>query len=166
MRVRPQLLVTVLGGLVAACQTTTTSLPPSATVVNTDVADVADVADMDAAMLEAKAAAQRSLPLFRRRLEAERSFESVSGVRVVDDGSNFWLESVQFRGDTVSGLVDGPVDAVRVRTVPTAAIVDWVIVDRDGVHGGYTLRLERMRLTPEAQRIFDQELGAVFLPLP
>jgi uncharacterized protein YegJ (DUF2314 family) len=124
------------------------------------------VASIDQAMTEAASAAQRSLPLFRRRLEQETGLEAVYGVRIVEHGTTVWLESVQFRDDDVSGLVDAPTDARRVRTVAQTAIVDWVIVDHDGIHGGYTLRLERERLTPDEQRIFDSELGAVFLPLP
>jgi hypothetical protein len=154
----------------AGCATTTSGPVGSPTVIDPAVAAVAVVDAADAAMAEAASAAQRSLPLFRRRLEQERGLEAVYGVRIVDDGATVWLESVQFRGDTVSGLVDGAVDGAvdgpRVRTVSSASIIDWVIVDHDGIHGGYTLRLERARLTPDEQRVFDRELGAVFLPLP
>jgi uncharacterized protein YegJ (DUF2314 family) len=131
------------------------------------------VAAADQALREATAAAQRSLPGFRRRVEAETGLDTVYGVRVRWNGGTEWLESVEFRGTKVSGIVDGHATAPTakgppwlVRTVPSTDIIDWVIVDDDGLHGGYTLRLERDRLSPADQQAFDRDLGAPLLPLP
>jgi uncharacterized protein YegJ (DUF2314 family) len=127
----------------------------------------------DEALREATAAAQRSLPSFRRRVEAETGLETVYGVRIRWNDTTEWLESIEFRGAKVSGIVDGHATAPTpkgppwlVRTVPTTDIIDWVIVDDDGLHGGYTLRLERDRLSPADRQAFDRDLGAPLLPLP
>lgn len=154
--------------LLSACPATplSTVTPPALT---TGAADLA--------WRDAVAGAQRSLPAFRGRLEKETGLDTVYGVRVAlkqgtGEGTE-WLESVEFRGDKVSGIVDGhaTVPTVKgppwlVRTVPSGDIVDWLIVDDDGLHGGYTLRLERERLSPADQQLFDRDLGTRFLPLP
>ena len=50
--------------------------------------------------------------------------------------------------------------------MPSDDIVDGLLVDDDGLHGGYTLRLERERLSPADQEAFDRDLCAAMLPLP
>jgi len=161
----PLLLVSSLLALVTGC--------PASTAPSTTAPPPLTVAAAELAMREATAAAQRSLPEFRRRLAAETGLDSVYGVRVAWQGTTEWLESVEFRGSNVSGIVDGHATEPTmrgppwlVRTVPSTDIVDWLIVDEDGLHGGYTLRLERARLSPADQVAFDRDLGARLLPLP
>jgi hypothetical protein len=166
MSLRPVLLaVGLLGPWLPAC--------PASTAASTTPPPALTAAAADLAMREATAAAQRSLPAFRGRLEKETGLDTVYGVRVNWNGTTEWLESVEFRGTNVSGIVDGHATEPTmrgppwtVRTVPSTEIVDWLILDDDGLHGGYTLRLERDRLSPADQAAFDRDLGARFLPLP
>jgi hypothetical protein len=155
----------VVAALAVACPTSTGASSAAPAPLTAAAAELA--------LRESTAAAQRSLPAFRRRLEAETGLDTVYGVRVAWQGTTEWLESVEFRGDKVSGIVDGHATEPTmrgppwlVRTVLSTDIVDWLIVDDEGLHGGYTLRVERARLSPADQAIFDRDLGTRFLPLP
>jgi uncharacterized protein YegJ (DUF2314 family) len=80
-----------------------------------------------------------------------------------------WTEPVDYynRVFTVR-ILDGltlntGLHAEQFANVPAEDILDWIIVESDGtVLGGYTLRLEYERMTPEQQKEYRENTGYNF----
>ena len=53
----------------------------------------------------------------------------------------------------------------RLVEVDPKDVLDWMILEKDGsVTGGYTLRIEYQRMTPEQQKRYDEVTGYKFKP--
>ena len=80
-----------------------------------------------------------------------------------------WTEPVDYYNNVFTvRMLDGltlntGLHAEQFAEVPMSNILDWMIVESDGhVLGGYTLRLEYERMTPEEQKQYRKNTGYKF----
>lgn len=122
----------------------------------------------------AVAQARSSLPVFWTALWSSTSATAVFGVLLDGPGGAcvgdvderaVWLETVQRRGDVVSGIVDSASvggGGGRVVSGDIDDVCDWVIADGDVIEGAFTLRQKRAGMSAEEQAAFDQSVGGHF----
>jgi uncharacterized protein YegJ (DUF2314 family) len=129
---------------------------------------------LDEEMTVAVRQAQDTLYVLRQALLAPKpsyKFLSVK-VRFVSAGGvieDMWTEPV-YLSDTnyVVRLVEGVTLKLGAHPdhlveVAPRDVLDWMIVQKDGsVFGGYTLRIEYQRMTPEQQKRYDEVTGYKF----
>jgi uncharacterized protein YegJ (DUF2314 family) len=141
-----------------------TSCSPS--VVNTPITDE----EYEAAVQQAHG----TMDILLRSLLAPNPTYRFVGVKARFFGKNVefedhWTEPVDYynNGFTVR-ILDGltlnnGLHAEQLAEVPIKNILDWIIVETDGnVLGGYTLRLEYERMTPEEQKKYRENTGYKF----
>ncbi len=80
-----------------------------------------------------------------------------------------WTEPIDYYNNVFTvRILDGltlntGLHAEQFVEVPAENILDWIIVESDGnVLGGYTLRLEYERMTPEEQKQYRENTGYKF----
>ena len=85
------------------------------------------------------------------------------------DIEDMWTEPVDFSDSNyVVRLVEGVTLELgahpdRLVEVAPKNVLDWMIVEKDGsVFGGYTLRIEYQRMTPDQQKRYDEVTGYKF----
>jgi len=117
---------------------------------------------MEAAILEAKANFKQFIEAFCNPTERQRSFL----VKVVfDEGEkreHIWLADLDFISGKPSGVVANEPKLPSLRFMERVEfepshISDWMYVDDGYLVGGYTTRVIRERMTPEARKAYDAE---------
>lgn len=156
-------IVFVLGFLLlVACQ------PATPTPVS-----ISKFTDPDEELTQAVRQAQDSLYVLRQEFLAPRKPYSMISVKVrfESDGAveDMWTEPVFILDNVYTvRMVEGVtleqgIHPERLLDVKPQDIVDWMIMEEDGtVHGGYTIRLEYERMTPEQQKKFLEVTGYKF----
>lgn len=149
--------------IVAAC----TPSGPTPTPIST-------LAGLDEEMTVAVRQAQDTLYILRQALLAPKPSYKFLSVKVRFTSTNgniedMWTEPVDFSdANYVVRMVEGvtlDLGAHPDRLVEVAPkdVLDWVIVEKDGsVFGGYTLRIEYQRMTPDQQKRYDEVTGYKF----
>jgi uncharacterized protein YegJ (DUF2314 family) len=129
--------------------------------------------DADQEFAEAVQQAQNTLPTFRQAFLAPKSSYKMIGLKIRFAGQgkveDMWTEPVLILDNTYTvRMVEGVtlekgIHPDRLLDVKLQDIVDWMILQDDGkVIGGYTLRLEYERLTPEEQKKYLERTGYRF----
>jgi uncharacterized protein YegJ (DUF2314 family) len=158
LQLKSFLIVCVLFG--ASCT------PPAPTPTST-------FTDPDAEFQEAVRKAQGTLHILRQGLLAPKPSYAFLSLKVrfeSEDGTeDMWTEAVFFMGDTYTvRMVEGVTLETgahpdRLVEVQSEEVLDWMIKEDDGtVIGGYTLRLEYERMSPEQQKRFHEVTGYKF----
>jgi uncharacterized protein YegJ (DUF2314 family) len=134
---------------------------------------ISTLANMDEEMTVAVRQAQDTLYILRQAMLAPKpsyKFLSVK-VRFVSNGDieDMWTEPIDFSDNKYTvRMVEGVTLELgahpdRLVEVPPHDVLDWMILEKDGsVFGGYTLRIEYQRLTPEQQKRYDEVTGYKF----
>ena len=133
------------------------------------------LAGMDEEMTRAVRQAQSTLYVLRQAMLARKpSYKLLSiKVRFISNGmiEDMWTEPIDFSGDKYTvRMVEGVTIELgahpdRFVEVDPKNVLDWMILEKDGsVFGGYTLRIEYQRLTPEQQKRYEEVTGYKFQP--
>jgi uncharacterized protein YegJ (DUF2314 family) len=126
--------------------------------------------DPDQEFEKAVRQAQDTLYVLRQAFLAPKpsySFMSVKVRFVTDEGTeDMWTEPVDLLDNIYTvRMVEGVTLKLkahpdRLVEVSPEEIIDWMILEKDGtVLGGYTLRLEYQRLSPEEQKKYKERTG-------
>jgi uncharacterized protein YegJ (DUF2314 family) len=111
--------------------------------------------------------------LFRAMIAPDPTHRFV-GVKARFEGRDIrfedhWTEPVDYYNNVFTvRILDGltlntGLHAEQFANIPAEDILDWIIVESDGnVLGGYTLRLEYDRMTPEQQKEYRENTGYKF----
>jgi uncharacterized protein YegJ (DUF2314 family) len=130
--------------------------------------------DPDQELVAAVSQAQSTLYMLRGALIAPRPSNVFLGVKVrftSSDGrtEDMWTEPVYIlEGMYTVRMIEGVTlqkgaHPDRFVEVNPKRILDWMIKEKDGtVHGGYTLRLDFKRMTPEQQKKYLEVTGYKF----
>ena len=129
--------------------------------------------DPDPEFQEAVRQAQGTLHILRQALLAPKPSYTFLSLKVrftSEHGTeDMWTEAVFFMGDTYTvRMVEGVTLETgahpdRLVEVKSDEVLDWMIKEKDGtVIGGYTLRLEYERMSPEQQKRFREVTGYKF----
>jgi uncharacterized protein YegJ (DUF2314 family) len=127
-----------------------------------------DDPEMNAAMREARA----TLPEFEKRLKQPpptQEYISLKG-RFEEDGhvEHMWLEDVQITPQGYRGkLGNRPVYIQSIGEgseveVTRAKVSDWMAIDAGKLVGGYTVRVQRARMSDAERAQFDASFGVEF----
>jgi len=134
---------------------------------------ISTLANMDEEMTVAVRQAQDTLYILRQAMLAPKpsyKFLSVK-VRFVSNGDieDMWTEPIDFSDNKYTvRMLEGVTLELgahpdRLVEVTPNDVLDWMILEKDGsVFGGYTLRIEYQRLTPEQQKRYDEVTGYKF----
>ena len=129
---------------------------------------------LDEEMTVAVRQAQDTLYILRQALLAPKPSYKFLSVKVRfgssgGDIEDLWTEPVDLsEGNYVVRLVEGVTLELgahpdRLVEVAPKDVLDWMIVEKDGsVFGGYTLRIEYQRMTPQQQKRYDEVTGYKF----
>lgn len=135
---------------------------------------IATLAGMDEEMTLAVRQAQDTLYVLRQAMLAPKpSYQFMSlKVRFTSSGGDIedmWTEAVDLSDNKyIVRMVEGVTleqgaHPDRLVEVPPKDVLDWMIVEKDGsVFGGYTLRIEYQRMTPDQQKRYDEVTGYKF----
>jgi uncharacterized protein YegJ (DUF2314 family) len=134
---------------------------------------ISTLANMDEEMTVAVRQAQDTLYILRQAMLAPKpSYKLLSvKVRFVSNGDieDMWTEPIDFSDEKYTvRMVEGvtlELGAHPDRLVEVAPndVLDWMILEKDGsVFGGYTLRIEYQRMTPQQQKRYDEVTGYKF----
>jgi uncharacterized protein YegJ (DUF2314 family) len=126
--------------------------------------------DPDQEFEKAVRQAQDTLYVLRQAFLAPKpsySFMSVKVRFITDEGTeDMWTEPVDLLDNVYTvRMVEGVTLKLkahpdRLVEVSPQEIIDWMILEKDGtVLGGYTLRLEYQRLSPEEQKKYKERTG-------
>ena len=127
----------------------------------------------DEELAEAIRQAQETLHIWRQEFLAPKKAYSITSLKVrfgeegeIDD---MWTEPLYILDDTytvrmVEGVtVEQGIHPNRLVDVKLEDIIDWMLLEEDGtLTGGYTLRLEYKRMTPEQQKRYIEITGIRF----
>ena len=91
-------------------------------------------------------------------------------VRIEDEGvvEHVWLVDLRYQGGMIYGaLGNEPLQLENWRLgdaamVDPSEITDWLLIDENGLQGGYTLRASRERMTPQERERFDADFATHF----
>jgi uncharacterized protein YegJ (DUF2314 family) len=130
---------------------------------------------LDEEMTKAVRQAQSTLYVLRRAMLAPKpSYKFLSiKVRFASNGTieDMWTEPIDFSGDKYTvRMVEGVTIELGAHPdhlveVDPKDVLDWMILEKDGsVFGGYTLRIEYQRMTPEQKKRYDEVTGYKFQP--
>jgi uncharacterized protein YegJ (DUF2314 family) len=147
---------------VASCAPTAPTSTPISTLAN-----------MDEEMTVAVKQAQDTLYILRQAMLAPKPSYKFLSVKVRfgsnGDIEDMWTEPIDFSDNKYTvRMVEGvtlELGAHPDRLVEVASndVLDWMILEKDGsVFGGYTLRIEYQRMTPEQQKRYDEVTGYKF----
>jgi len=131
------------------------------------------LANLDEEMTVAVRQAQDTLYILRQAMLAPKpsyKFLSVK-VRFVSNGNieDMWTEPIDFSDNKYTvRMVEGVTLELgahpdRLVEVAPKDVLDWMILEKDGsVFGGYTLRIEYQRMSPEQQKRYNEVTGYKF----
>jgi uncharacterized protein YegJ (DUF2314 family) len=126
--------------------------------------------DPDAEFAVAVRQAQDTLHIFRHEFFNPKSSYEYMSVKVrfanKDGVEDIWANPVDMDGDIfIVQMWEGVTLELKAHPdryieIPEERIIDWMILDNEGtVFGGYTLRLDFERLSPEEQKVYRQNTG-------
>jgi uncharacterized protein YegJ (DUF2314 family) len=120
--------------------------------------------------------ARSSLPVFRLRMKsASKSSFSMVKTRVVDGGEAMmmWLNNVKEHGLDFHGTIFEIPSTWKnhkvgdVLTIAADTVLDWMIIDKEHLHGGFSIRVARQRKPENEREAFDAFIGVrTYEPLP
>jgi uncharacterized protein YegJ (DUF2314 family) len=157
--------------VLAACspaEPTATAIPKRV-IVNTQIPALADEE-----LTEAVRQAQETLHIWRQEFLAPQKAYSMTSLKVRFAGNDgdvedMWTEPMFILDQIYTvRMVEGVtlekgIHPDRLLDVKPQDIVDWMLLEEDGtVIGGYTLRLEYERMTPDQQKRYLQITGYKF----
>lgn len=127
----------------------------------------------DEELAEAVRQAQETLHVWRQEFLAPKQAYSMTSLKVRfhgDEGvEDMWTEPLyvldhKYTVRMVEGVtLEQGIHPDRILDVKPGDIVDWMLLEEDGtVVGGYTLRLEYERMTPEQQKRYLEITGYKF----
>lgn len=127
----------------------------------------------DEELAEAIRQAQETLHIWRQEFLAPKKAYSITSLKVrfreEGDIDDMWTEPLYILDDTytvrmVEGVtVEQGIHPNRLVDVKPEDIIDWMLLEEDGtLTGGYTLRLEYKRMTPEQQKRYIEITGIRF----
>ena len=127
----------------------------------------------DEELAEAVRQAQETLHIWRQEFLAPKKSYSMSSLKVrfaaAEDVEDMWTEPLYILDNTytvrmVEGVtVEQGIHPNRLLDVKPEDIIDWMLLEEDGtLVGGYTLRLEYKRMTPEQQKRYIEITGIRF----
>jgi uncharacterized protein YegJ (DUF2314 family) len=142
----------------------------SCTPVSSTPAPIAQFTDPDPELTVAVRQAQDTLHIFRNEFfNPKPSYEYMSvKVRFTNkDGvEDIWTNPVDVDGDKfIVQMWEGVTLELKAHPdryveIPEDRVIDWMILDNEGtVFGGYTLRLDYERLSPEEQAVYRKNTG-------
>jgi len=139
--------------------------PPGPTPVSTST-----FSDPDPELTKAVRQAQDTLYIFRQEfLFPKTSYEYMS-VKVrftsIEGVEDIWTNPIDIDGNMfIIQMLEGVTIELKAHPdryleVPAEHVIDWMILDEDGtVYGGYTLRLDYERLSPDEKKIYRESTG-------
>jgi uncharacterized protein YegJ (DUF2314 family) len=166
---RKTLIVLVLWLLAACSRAEPISTPtPESITPGTRIPLLADEE-----LAEAIRQAQETLHIWREEFLAPKKSYSMASLKVRfitgENVEDMWTEPLYILGDTytvrmVEGVtLDKGIHPDRLLDVKAEDIIDWMLLEEDGtLLGGYTLRLEYKRMTPEQQKRYIEITGIRF----
>jgi uncharacterized protein YegJ (DUF2314 family) len=127
----------------------------------------------DEELAEAVRQAQETLHIWRQEFLAPKRAYSMTSIKVrfgeEGDIEDMWTEPLYILDNLytvrmVEGVtVEQGVHPNRLVDVKAEDIIDWMLLEEDGtLLGGYTLRLEYKRMTPEQQKRYIETTGIRF----
>jgi uncharacterized protein YegJ (DUF2314 family) len=127
----------------------------------------------DEELAEAVRQAQETLPIWRQEFLAPKKSYSMTSLKVRfandENVEDMWTEPLYILDNTytvrmVEGVtVEQGIHPERLLDVKAEDIIDWMLLEEDGtLTGGYTLRLEYRRMTPEQQKRYIEITGIRF----
>ena len=133
-------------------------------------APISTFTDSDEELTKAVRQAQDTLYVLRQAFLAPKPSYAFMSVKVrfaTDDGTeDMWTEPVDLLDNVYTvRMVEGVTLELKAHPdryveVTPDEIIDWMILEKDGtVLGGYTLRLEYSRLTPQEQEKYRERTG-------
>jgi uncharacterized protein YegJ (DUF2314 family) len=163
-------LIALLFIFLASCspaEPTVTSTPGS-TASHTPIPVLADEE-----LAEAVRQAQETLLIWRQEFLAPKKSYSMTSLKVRfangEKVEDMWTEPLYVLDNTytvrmVEGVtVDQGIHPNRLLDIKAEDIIDWMLLEEDGtLTGGYTLRLEYKRMTPEQQKRYIEITGIRF----
>jgi uncharacterized protein YegJ (DUF2314 family) len=134
---------------------------------------VSTFSDSDPEFEEAVRQAQNTLHIFRQAIISPKSSYALASlkIRFTQEGQSedMWTEPIYILDDVYTvRMVEGVplkqgIHPDRLVDVKLQDIVDWMLLEEDGtVIGGYTLRLDYERMTPEEQEKYLELTGYRF----
>jgi uncharacterized protein YegJ (DUF2314 family) len=119
------------------------------------------------AIIQARATVQTFIDALTAPSHRGLSFEVRKDFQTVGGPEHFWLREVSFDGKLFHGTVsDTPAVATQVKlgdriAVSPNEISDWWFIDADRkkMIGGYTLRADKKRWTPERRKAWEKSVG-------
>ena len=162
--------IMVLVLFLAACSPAepTSTATPKRTTPHTQIPTLTDEK-----LAEAVREAQETLHIWRQEFLAPKKSYSMTSlkVRFAGDGKieDMWTEPMFILDNVYTvRMVEGVtlekgIHPGRILDVKPQDIVDWMLLEEDGtLTGGYTLRLEYERMTPEQQKRYLEITGYQF----
>ena len=127
----------------------------------------------DEELAEAVHQAQETLHIWRQEFLAPKKRYTMTSLKIRfandEEVEDMWTEPVYILDNTYTvRMVEGVtleqgVHPDRLLDVKAEEIVDWMLLEEDGtLTGGYTLRLEYKRMTPEEQKRYIEITGIRF----
>lgn len=150
--------------LLYACQQeekeTSTEEPPVVEVLTEDSA-------MNAAILEA----HQTLDTFNHALNSHNPNYDYFALKVLfptpTGNEHLWVSDIVLTNGKYRGVINNvpeqtkEVDIGDTILIDNSRISDWMFVEAGKLHGGYTVRLLRNRMTEEEKNAFDRENGLI-----
>ena len=127
----------------------------------------------DEELAEAVRQAQETLYIWRQEFLAPKRSYSMTSLKVRfandDEMEDMWTEPIYVLDNTytvrmVEGVtVEQGIHPDRLLDIKPEDIIDWMLLEEDGtLTGGYTLRLEYERMTPEERKRYIEITGIRF----
>jgi uncharacterized protein YegJ (DUF2314 family) len=125
----------------------------------------------DVEMNQAIHKATQSLPSFDSALKsgnpAYESFALKARFDTEDGAEHIWVSDISLKGGKYLGIVDNlPNSTKEVRVgdtieVAKSRISDWMFIENGFLHGGYTIRVLRSRMSETERKAFETENGII-----
>lgn len=140
------------------------------------VSDLVNVSAEDAAVNAAIRQARAQLPQFLAALAhpAGRTAFGVKRAFPYGQGNNeyMWLSEVQVRAGRVTATLDNTPEFVKGAhpgqrfSFPLSEVADWAYTQNGQLHGNFTLRVFRARMTPQERADLGAQLAVPLSPKP
>jgi uncharacterized protein YegJ (DUF2314 family) len=161
-------VVMVLASCSPAEPTSSSTPTPGSTTLHTPIPVLADEE-----LAEAVRQAQETLHIWRQEFLAPKKSYSITSLKIrfgeEGDIEDMWTEPLYILDNLytvrmIEGVtVEQGVHPDRLVDVRPEDIIDWMLLEEDGtLVGGYTLRLEYKRMTPEQQKRYIEVTGIRF----
>lgn len=134
--------------------------------------DIYTIQQDDAEMNKAIATAKENLHIFKNVLEKNNtgctSFNLKVRFKTPDRYEHIWVSDISLRKNTFYGVIGNlPAYLPEIKLGDTISIknediTDWMFLDGNKLHGGYTIQVLRNRMTEEERDEFDKSYGISF----